>query len=93
MDEFENASSINVFFKPKCPVKVGDRFYRMNHEIRAGRRWPDKIEVVKVTESKEPGYFFVEGKYLQHTVGTNRTFSSMIFKDPDWVIERRGIDF
>lgn len=94
MDDIEiSKEPIEVYFRPKCPVKIGDHFYRNNYEVKKGRMGPDRIEVVNILPSKEPGYFYIEGKYLQHTVGTHRTFSSVIFKDPDWIIERKGIDF
>lgn len=94
MDELEvSKESIDIFFKPKCPVKVGDHFYRNNYEVKKGRMWPDRIEVINITPSETDDTFLIEGRYLQHTIGTHRTFSSIIFKDPDWVIERKGVDF
>ncbi len=73
-------------FTKKCPVEVGDYFYRK----RANDTIPDRLQVTAIKEVV--GGFFITAKYIYHTIGPNmeRTFSDVIFKDPDWVIEKRG---
>ena len=76
---------ISEFFKKKCPVEVGDRFYRK----RPGDTIPDRLEVIEIKEVD--GTFFIKAKYLYHAIGQReRTFSDTIFKDDSWVIEKRG---
>lgn len=73
----------------RCPVEVGDTFYRRNHGTDIGATIPDRIQAVKITE--KDGMFHIRGKYLYHTVGTKeRVFSDIIFRDPNWVVEKKG---
>ncbi len=74
-------------FTRTCPVKIGDYFYRP----RVNETWPDRIEVLEITDTGED--FLIRGKYIYHTIGTafaEKTFSSKIFDDPKWVIEKHG---
>ena len=76
---------INSFFEKKCPVEVGDYFYRK----RPNDTIPDRLEVTEIKELD--GTFFITAKYLYHAIGQReRTFSDTIFKDDSWVIEKRG---
>lgn len=70
----------------KCPVEVGDIFYRCCDKINI----PDRLEVLDVFERE--GRTLVRAKYLYHTIGPEfeRTFSATIFDDPRWVIEKKG---
>ena len=93
MDETFEMQELDIqkFMRPKCPVSIGDRFYRKikNQTI------PDRLEVISIKPMKDvmDGYFIV-GRYMYHGIGqTERTFSDVIFKDPDWVIEKKGRDF
>ena len=92
-DVIISAEPKDVYFKPKCPVKVGDRFYMNNYEVKIGRHGPIYNEVIKVIESREPGVYYIEVVRPQCTAGKNVTYSSVFFKNPDVVIERKGIDF
>ncbi len=75
---------------PRCPVEKGDIFYHRNRGTDTGACLPDRIRVEEVTE--KDGMFYIRGKYLYHAVGPvfERTFSDIIFRDPDWVIEKKG---
>mgnify|MGYP006873203306 CR=1 FL=1 len=85
MDE---AKKIEDFMKPKCPVDPGDRFYRKHKTMTI----PDRLEVLEVIP--HPCGYFIKARYMYHAIGIlERTFSDMIFKDENWVIEKRGIDF
>ena len=76
---------INKFFKKECPVEVGDYFYRK----RPNETIPDRLEVIEIKEVD--GEYYIRGKYLYHTIGQReRVFSDIIFKDENWVIEKRG---
>ena len=91
MDEIFDISEEMVekdFFRPRCPVVVGDRFYRKRGEGKL----PDRIQVVAIDPIDE-GYI-IHGRYMYRGLeNSNRSFSYAIFKNDDWVIERRGIDF
>lgn len=73
-------------FVKNCPVEVGDTFY---HE-KPNMTIPDRLRVEEIIE--RDGCFFIRAKYMYHTMGPGleRTFSDMIFKDPSWIIEKRG---
>lgn len=73
-------------FSRKCPVEIGDRFYRKSQKLTI----PDRLEVVEIKDVD--GVFYIRAKYLYHTIGPDfeRTFSDVIFKDPDWIIEKKG---
>lgn len=75
----------------RCPVEVGDCFYRRNRSVDVGAAIPDRIRVEEVTE--KDGKFFIRGKYLYHAIGPvfERVFSDIIFRDPAWVVEKKGV--
>ena len=90
MDEEVKAVDISAedFMRPRCPVKVGDRIYRKHKTMTI----PDRMEVIEV-KTVEDGYF-ITVRYMYHAIGKlERTFSSAIFQDDSWVIEKKGIDF
>lgn len=72
--------------KSKCPVEVGDRFYRKTPKLTI----PDMLEVMEVYEIDDSWFF--RAKYIYHTIGPvfDRTFSDVIFRDPAWVIVKKG---
>lgn len=73
-------------FTKRCPVEVGDYFYRK----RPNETFPDRLQVTAIKEVV--GGYFITAKYIYHAIGPDftRTFSDIIFKDPAWVIEKRG---
>lgn len=89
------------FMKPRCPVEVGDYFYRKNPGVESGSVMPDRIEVKSVTELEKPmivneqtgkkAYYKIHGKYIYHAIGPylERDFSETYFENPDIVIERK----
>ena len=92
MDEMKtvpvNETSVEEFMKPRCKVKPGDRIYRKHRNMTV----PDRMEVTEVTPA-ETGYF-IKCKYMYHGIGVQeRTFSDVIFRDENWVVEKTGIDF
>lgn len=72
--------------KSKCPVEIGDRFYRNNPKLTI----PDMLEVVEVYEID--GSWFIKAKYMYHKIGPvfDRVFSDVIFRDPAWIIVKKG---
>lgn len=83
-----NDISTENFMKPRCKVKPGDRIYRKNKNMTI----PDRMEVTEVTPA-ETGYF-IKCKYMYHGIGAQeRTFSDVIFRDENWVVEKKGVDF
>ena len=92
MDEMKTVTasetSVEEFMKPRCKVKSGDRIYRKHRNMTV----PDRMEVTEVTPA-ETGYF-IKCKYMYHGIGQQeRTFSDVIFRDENWVIEKKGVDF
>lgn len=74
----------------RCPVEVGDTFYHRTRSTDIGASLPDRIRVEEVTE--KDGMFFIRGRYLYHAIGPTfeRVFSDIIFRDPTWVVEKKG---
>jgi len=72
-------------FTKRCPVEVGDTFYHKTPNMTI----PDRLEVLEIKEM-ESGYI-IRAKYLYHSIGPTfeRCFSDVIFRDPDWVIEKK----
>lgn len=94
MDDIYETVNIDEYFNNKRrPIKIGDRFYVNNYEVKIGRHPPIYNVVEKIIDSQEPGVFYVEAFRPQCSVGTNAVYSSVYFKNPDVVIERKGIDF
>lgn len=88
-DEYDSINeSIDLNKLNKCPVEVGDYFYR----VRPNETVPDRLEVVEI-KTDSAGHYFITAKYIYHTIGPNqvRVFSDIIFKDTNWVIEKRGV--
>lgn len=85
MADTEEFVSIESFSKT-CPVKVGDYFYRE----RPHETLPDRLEVLEITDNGDD--FLIRGKYIYHAIGPTfeRVFSSKIFNDPSWIIEKKG---
>ena len=92
---------IDDFMKPRCPVEVGDYFYRTNYCIETGAVLPDRIQVMSVTELENPivinelkgqyAYYKIRGRYIYHAIGSDieKDFCETIFDNPDWVIEHK----
>ena len=92
MDEKKTVTANDIstedFMKPRCKVKLGDRIYRKHRNMTV----PDRMEVTDVTPT-ETGYF-IKCKYMYHGIGVQeRTFSDVIFRDENWVVEKKGVDF
>lgn len=89
------------FMKPRCPVEVGDYFYRKNHCNDIGATIPDRVEVKSIRELEKPmiineltgkkAYYAIHGKYIYHSIGPDleRDFSETYFENPNVVIERK----
>jgi len=93
MDEMKTvtASDISVedFMKPRCPVKVGDRFYRNYHVKNA-------LNPVLVTAIEDRGdYYVITGRYMNTAIGNReqKYDSRMISNNDDYTILKKGIDF
>lgn len=82
---------IQEFLKPKCPVKVGDRFYRKYHV-------PNSlvfIVVEKIEEKKDDDgtYYIITGRSENVAIGINvHQYSSRNFENTYEII-RKGTDF
>lgn len=80
--------SISEFFKPKCPVKIGDRFYK-NYRI------PNTMLIYKVTDIQElkdenGPFFAITAKCDNIAVGQNvKTFSSRALQTDDYTILKK----
>ena len=84
---------MNEAYMSRCPVKIGDRFYRNNYCTQTGACMKDYILVKEIImdPNKSAGNFLIRGKYENRAVGPfERWYSSDIFKNNDWIIEKKG---
>ena len=93
MDEMKtvaaNETSVEEFMKPRCPVKIGDRFYR-NYRVQ------NSLNPVVVTAVEDRGdYYVITGRHLNTAVGNReqKYDSRMISKNDDYTILKKGVDF
>jgi len=93
MDEMKtvtaNETSVEEFTKPRCPVKIGDRFYR-NYRVQ------NSLNPVVVTAVEDRGdYYVITGRHLNTAVGNReqKYDSRMISKNDDYTILKKGVDF
>lgn len=81
--------SIEDFMKPKCPVKVGDKFYKNYHV-------PNSINYGVVTEIEEKKdengtYYIITAKYPNIAIGNNiKKLSSRMFTPGAYTILKKG---
>ena len=86
MDEFVDVQEIDVqdFMKPRCPVKIGDRFYKRC-------KVPNKLNYAVVTnieskEDEEGPYFVITAEWVNIAIGIRvKKYSSRNFES-DFVI-------
>lgn len=74
------------WMKPKCPVKVGDKFYRktMNASL-------NPIIVMAIKDAPDGKSYVITGKYENTAIGYPiRLFSSQMINEDDYVIIRKG---
>ena len=93
MDEMKTVTasetSVEEFMKPRCPVKIGDRFYR-NYRVQ------NSLNPVVVTAVEDRGdYYVITGRHLNTAVGNReqKYDSRMISKNDDYTILKKGVDF
>ena len=83
---------IQEFMKPKCPVSVGDRFYR-NYHVPSGL---NTIVVEKIEEAndEEGPYYIITGRSINMAVGINvQKYSSRLIGSEQYTILKKGRDF
>lgn len=93
MDEVAVSREIDIreFMKPKCPVKVGDRFYRKY-------RVPNSLvfNVVEKIEEKQDDdgtYYIITARSENVAIGINvHQYSSRNFEN-NYEIKKKGNDF
>ena len=94
MDSNEMIQDIELknFLKPRCPVNVGDRFYKNYHVPNGLILW--EVTEVRDMEDKNGCYYAITAKCNNITIGQNvRTFSSRYLSNGDYTILKRGVDF
>ena len=82
----------NDFLKPRCPVKVGDMFYR-NYKVP---NTLNRILVEKVEEAKDENglYYLITGRAINMAVGINvRKYDSRLLINGDYTILKKGASF
>lgn len=78
---------VTEILKSKCPVKVGDRFYRKNAGTEMGTCLRDYLKVLEIMPREEDNV--IRARYENRAVGPfERYFSDSIFKSDDWEIVR-----
>ncbi len=92
MDEQVKEFDLQEFLKPRCPVKVGDRFYKNYHVPNNLIFW--EVTEVRDMEDKNGPYYAVTAKSNNIAIGQNvRTFSSRYLVNGEYTILKRGVDF
>lgn len=84
--------SVEDFMKPRCPVKVGDIFYKKYHVPNT----LNKIIVEKIEEAKDGNgfYYLITGRAFNIAIGVNvRKYDSRMLTPENYVIEKKGVDF
>ena len=94
MDEEVKVVDISVedFMKPRCPVKVGDMFYR-NYKVP---NTLNRILVEKVEEAKDENgpYYLITGRAINMAVGINvRKYDSRLITNGNYTILKKGANF
>ena len=62
------ANRIDDFFKPTCPVRVGDRFYR-NYHVPNKNNWA-QVEGIEEARDENGTYYIVTARYVNLRMGT-----------------------
>lgn len=81
--------SIDDFMKPKCPVKIGDKFYKNYHV-------PSPINYGVVTEIEEKKdedgiYYIITANYPNIAIGNKiKKLSSRMFTPGAYTIVKKG---
>ena len=79
---------IREFMKPKCPVKVGDRFYKKYHV--PSRLVYTVVEKIEEKKDEDGIYYVITGRSENIAVGVNvRQYTSRMLND-DYIIERKA---
>ena len=94
MDSNEMTQDIELkdFLKPRCPVKVGDCFYKNYHVSCNLIFW--EVTEIRDMEDKNGCYYAITAKCNNIAIGQNvRTFSSRYLTNGDYTIQKRGVDF
>ena len=89
----EDTESIQInFWKPKCPVKIGDRF-KKNYKDNFNLVFWEVTDIQEVCD--EDGMFWaVTAKANNISIGQNvKTVSSRFLQNGDYKILKRGVDF
>lgn len=92
MDEESVMKELDLedFLRPVCPVKIGDRIYRRKTNMTI----PDRMVVEKIIPNNDGKTYTIRVRYMYHVIGPfEREYSDSIFKDENWVIEKKGKDF
>ena len=86
MDDFVN------FMKPRCPVEIGDRFWRANNIN--GPLNPLVVTDIQETRDEDGTYYIVTGKQMNTAIGQGIfKYDSRFISNPDnVVIQKRKSD-
>ena len=77
-----------IVSRGKCPVEIGDRFYKDLPNLTV----PNRLVVVDIQEGEDD--YIITGRYMYHMIGPQeRKYSSKIFTEEKWKIEKKGVDF
>ena len=87
--DLAQGESFTNFWKPKCPVKVGDKFYKNYHV-------PNKLliyEVIGIEEKQDENgtYYAITAHANNIAIGANtKVFSSRYLENGDYMIMKKG---
>ena len=83
-----NTSYLENFFKPKCPVEIGDKFYK-NYKV------PNTLLLYEVTgieekEDEQGTFYAVTAECNNIAIGIKtKVFSSRFLETPEYTIMKR----
>lgn len=94
MDETVNAPEFDLenFLRPKCQLKVGDRFHKRYH-IQSKQN-PIVVEKIEPRSDDSGFYYLITGRAINTAIGINvRVYDSRSITPENYIIERKGVDF
>lgn len=83
--------SLEDFFKPDCPVKIGDRFYK-NYHVPNSLNY-GVVEAIEETKDDQGTYYIITARFPNITIGINvKKLSSRMFTPGAYTIIRKGVE-
>lgn len=83
--------TLEDFFKPDCPVKIGDKFYK-NYHVPNSLNY-GIVQDIEERKDDQGTYYIITAKFPNIAIGTNvKKLSSRMFTPGAYTIIRKGIE-